>query len=78
MVMSEHRTGRNIKALCVHVFGHPCKIIDLVAAAEQFRIKLIEDAAIPKALPVHLGLWNSGYNFLMAIKLLPQAVEALF
>ena len=40
------RTGRNIKALVpVHVFGHPCKIIDLVAVAEQFRIKLIEDAA---------------------------------
>ena len=44
--MPEHSHWRNIKALVpVPCFGHPCKIIDLVAVAEQFRIKLIEDAA---------------------------------
>ncbi len=40
------KTGRVIRALVpMHVFGHPCNIIDLLAVADEFHLTLIEDAA---------------------------------
>jgi len=40
------KTGRIIRALVpIHVFGHPCDIIDLLAVAHEFHLTLIEDAA---------------------------------
>ncbi len=39
-------TGKRIKA-CVpmHTFGHPCRIDEIVAICEKYKIELIEDAA---------------------------------
>jgi perosamine synthetase len=39
-------TGRVIRALVpMHTFGHPARIVELAAVAQEFRIALIEDAA---------------------------------
>lgn len=39
-------TGRKISALVpVHLFGHPCRIDELVELASRYRLKVIEDAA---------------------------------
>jgi perosamine synthetase len=39
-------TGRRIAAiLCVHVFGHPARIVELRAVADEYALPLIEDAA---------------------------------
>ena len=39
-------TGRRISAIIpVHIFGHPCKIEDLLAVAKKFNLEVVEDAA---------------------------------
>ena len=39
-------TNKKIAAIIpVHVFGHPCKIDEIIAIAKSFKIKVIEDAA---------------------------------
>ena len=39
-------TGRRISAIIpVHIFGHPCKIEDLLAVAKKFNLKVVEDSA---------------------------------
>ncbi|MBN1183234.1 MAG: LegC family aminotransferase [Bacteroidales bacterium] len=39
-------TGKIIKAcIPVHVFGHPCKIDEIVKICSEFRIEVVEDAA---------------------------------
>ena len=40
------RTGKRIKALiCTHVFGHPCRVEELLTLVNKFKIHLVEDAA---------------------------------
>ena len=40
------KTGRIIRALLpMHVFGHPCNILELLAIADEFHLTVIEDAA---------------------------------
>lgn len=40
------QTGRKITAIIpVHIFGHPCKIDQLVSVAKKFNLKVVEDAA---------------------------------
>lgn len=40
------RTGSPVRAvIAVHVFGHPCRIDELVAVASEFGLPVIEDAA---------------------------------
>jgi perosamine synthetase len=40
------QTGRKITAIIpVHIFGHPCKIEQLVSVAKKFNLKVVEDAA---------------------------------
>ena len=40
------KTGRRISAVIpVHVFGHPCRIDEIVALAKDFNLIMIEDAA---------------------------------
>ena len=39
-------TGRSISAIVpVHIFGHPCRIDEIVEIAEQYNLKVIEDSA---------------------------------
>jgi perosamine synthetase len=39
-------TGRKIAAIIpVHIFGHPCKIEDLLVVAKKFNLEVVEDAA---------------------------------
>ncbi|MEC8043197.1 MAG: LegC family aminotransferase [Verrucomicrobiota bacterium] len=39
-------TGRRISAIIpVHIFGHPCKIEELLTVAKKFNLEVIEDAA---------------------------------
>lgn len=39
-------TGRKISAIIpVHVFGHPCKIDEIIEVAESFNLVVVEDAA---------------------------------
>jgi perosamine synthetase len=39
-------TGRPISAVVpVHIFGHPCRIDEIVKIAEQYHLKVIEDSA---------------------------------
>ena len=39
-------TGRKISAIIpVHIFGHPCKIEDVLDVAKKYRIEMVEDAA---------------------------------
>ncbi len=40
------KTKRTIKAIIpVHIFGHPCKIDEIIALSKEFKLKVIEDAA---------------------------------
>ena len=39
-------TGRKISAIVpVHIFGHPCKIEDILEIARKYKIEVVEDAA---------------------------------
>ena len=39
-------TGRQITAIIpVHIFGHPCKIEEILEVAKNIRLKVVEDAA---------------------------------
>jgi len=39
-------TGRQITAIIpVHIFGHPCKIEEILEVAKKYKIKVVEDAA---------------------------------
>ena len=40
------KTGRKISAMVpVHIFGHPCKIEELIEVARKYKVKVVEDAA---------------------------------
>lgn len=53
------QTGRPIAALIVmHTFGHPSRIIELKKIAEEFKIKIVEDAA--ESLGSFIGNQHTG------------------
>ena len=40
------KTGRQITAIIpVHIFGHPCKIEEILEVAKKYKIEVVEDAA---------------------------------
>ena len=40
------KTGRQISAIIpVHIFGHPCKIEDILEVSRKYKIEVVEDAA---------------------------------
>jgi perosamine synthetase len=40
------KTGRSITALIpVHIFGHPCKIDEILEVAKKYKLEVVEDAA---------------------------------
>ncbi len=45
-IVTDKRTGRRVRALLpVHLFGHPCRMDELLALAAEYGLRVVEDAA---------------------------------
>ncbi|MBN1938048.1 MAG: aminotransferase class I/II-fold pyridoxal phosphate-dependent enzyme [Candidatus Aminicenantes bacterium] len=45
-ILTDKRTGRRVRAILpVHLFGHPCRMDEILALAEAFDLRVVEDAA---------------------------------